>query len=98
MATQLEGPIVDSFYDMSLISWHKKLEPPLPTHDSPAADFSGGSFEQPSFKDLFHLDGTIKNSTVRNANSSGYDIFKEVEGRESGIMGGATGTTRSANI
>jgi hypothetical protein len=27
---QLEGPIVDSIYDMALISWNKKLEPPLP--------------------------------------------------------------------
>ena len=26
----LEGPIVDSFYDMSLCSWAKTLEPPLP--------------------------------------------------------------------
>ena len=30
MMIQLEGPIVDSIYDMALISWHKNLEPPLP--------------------------------------------------------------------
>ncbi|KAK4126392.1 hypothetical protein N657DRAFT_670433 [Parathielavia appendiculata] len=33
----LEGPVVDSLYDMALISWHKRMEPPLPSYDSPAA-------------------------------------------------------------
>ena len=28
--THLEGPIVDSFYDMALCSWSKELKPPLP--------------------------------------------------------------------
>ncbi|KAL2128657.1 hypothetical protein VTI74DRAFT_8860 [Chaetomium olivicolor] len=37
MLIHLEGPIVDSLYDMALISWHKKLDPPLPCLDSPAA-------------------------------------------------------------
>jgi len=37
MMVHLEGPIVDSFYDMALISWHKKLDPPMPCRDSPAA-------------------------------------------------------------
>jgi len=37
MMIHLEGPIVDSLYDMALISWHKKLEPPLPSHNAPAA-------------------------------------------------------------
>lgn len=36
MMTHLEGPIVDSLYDMALLSWAKKLEPPLPSHNSPA--------------------------------------------------------------
>ncbi|OAA66761.1 IQ calmodulin-binding motif protein [Niveomyces insectorum RCEF 264] len=40
MMVHFEGPIVDSFYDMALISWHGKLNPPLPTHNTPAA--SGG--------------------------------------------------------
>lgn len=38
MLIHLEGPIVDSFYDMALISWHKKLDPPLPSYNSPAGD------------------------------------------------------------
>ncbi|KAK4099282.1 hypothetical protein N658DRAFT_540783 [Parathielavia hyrcaniae] len=37
MLTHLEGPIVDSLYDMALISWHKRMNPPLPSQDSPAA-------------------------------------------------------------
>ena len=38
MLTHLEGPIVDSLYDMALISWHKKLDPPLPSYSTPAAN------------------------------------------------------------
>ncbi|ERT03197.1 hypothetical protein HMPREF1624_01502 [Sporothrix schenckii ATCC 58251] len=37
MMAHYEGPIVDSFYDMALMSWHKKMEPPLPSYNSPAA-------------------------------------------------------------
>jgi hypothetical protein len=44
MMTHLEGPIVDSLYDMALISWSKKLEPPLPSHNSPAVHGGLGSF------------------------------------------------------
>jgi phosphatidylserine/phosphatidylglycerophosphate/cardiolipin synthase-like enzyme len=33
MLIHLEGPIVDSLYDTALISWHKKLDPPLPSHN-----------------------------------------------------------------
>ncbi|CAK7273894.1 hypothetical protein SEPCBS119000_005892 [Sporothrix epigloea] len=36
MMVHYEGPIVDSFYDMALISWHKKMEPPLPSYNTPA--------------------------------------------------------------
>ncbi|KAK4144606.1 uncharacterized protein C8A04DRAFT_11437 [Dichotomopilus funicola] len=36
MLVHLEGPIVDSLYDMALLSWHKKMEPPLPSRDKPA--------------------------------------------------------------
>lgn len=36
MMTHLEGPIVDSVYDMALISWSKELNPPLPCSMTPA--------------------------------------------------------------
>ncbi|KAJ7771657.1 hypothetical protein B0H16DRAFT_191133 [Mycena metata] len=38
MMTHLEGPIVDSLYDMALISWSKKLTPTLPSADQPEVD------------------------------------------------------------
>jgi len=34
MMIHLEGPVVDSLYDMAVISWHRKLEPPLPCLNS----------------------------------------------------------------
>jgi hypothetical protein len=30
MMVHLEGPIVDSFYDMALLSWANAMDPPLP--------------------------------------------------------------------
>lgn len=36
--THIEGPIVNSFYDMALLSWHNAMHPPLPllAHPPPA--------------------------------------------------------------
>lgn len=36
MMTHLEGPIVDSLYDCFLHTWDEAMNPPLPTHNSPA--------------------------------------------------------------
>ncbi|KAH8156806.1 hypothetical protein CIB48_g11443 [Xylaria polymorpha] len=36
MMVQVEGPIVDSLYDVAMISWHKKLDPPMPCLHPPA--------------------------------------------------------------
>lgn len=52
MMTHLEGPIVDSIYDTALITWKHPLEPPLPSHNSPAAE--GGlptSSQEPLYLD-----------------------------------------------
>jgi hypothetical protein len=38
MMTHLEGPIVDSLYDMALISWSLKLTPKLPSSDHPEVE------------------------------------------------------------
>lgn len=59
MMVHLEGPIVDSVYDMSLISWHKKLQPPLPSHNTPAAAGGLGCFGA-GHEGLFGPDGQIK--------------------------------------
>ncbi|KAK3352582.1 hypothetical protein B0T25DRAFT_606549 [Lasiosphaeria hispida] len=44
MMIHLEGPIVDSLYDVALLSWHKQLDPPLPSHNTPAAQGGLGSW------------------------------------------------------
>ncbi|KAI9763874.1 MAG: hypothetical protein M1840_009058 [Geoglossum simile] len=51
MMCHFEGQIVDSFYDMALISWHKALEPPLPTLGRPATvgELGGGAGAQLGF-------------------------------------------------
>jgi len=60
MMVQLEGPIVDSLYDMALLSWHKKLDPPLPCLESPAARMEGASSFNESWGNLFSPEGSIK--------------------------------------
>ncbi|KAI1143088.1 IQ calmodulin-binding motif protein [Hypoxylon sp. FL0543] len=59
MMVQVEGPIVDSMYDMALLSWHKEMEPPLPQLNSPAATSGSGSFDE-SHAAIFGPGGTIK--------------------------------------
>ncbi|KAL1884518.1 hypothetical protein Plec18167_002108 [Paecilomyces lecythidis] len=46
MMIRVEGPVVDSFYDMALISWHKSLNPPLPMLGSPASEATIPSFSR----------------------------------------------------
>jgi hypothetical protein len=59
MMTHLEGPIVDSFYDVCLISFNEKLEPPLPSHNTPAASGGLPTFDDPSFHSLFDASGKL---------------------------------------
>lgn len=59
MMVHMEGPIVDSMYDMALISWHKRLEPPLPSRDSPAAKGGITAFTE-SLSDVFGPTGSIR--------------------------------------
>ncbi|OZJ02257.1 hypothetical protein BZG36_05027, partial [Bifiguratus adelaidae] len=41
---QLEGPIVDSLYDMFLISWDRPFDPPLPKINKPAGNWPEDTF------------------------------------------------------
>lgn len=66
----MEGPIVDSFYDMSLISWHNQLSPPLPSHNSPAATGGLPSFELQTHHQLFDGDGKLRDHTLSNGSTS----------------------------
>lgn len=53
MMTHMEGPIVDSLYDMALLTWHEELKPPLPLLDKPATEHvTGLTYETQSFLDL----------------------------------------------
>jgi phosphatidylserine/phosphatidylglycerophosphate/cardiolipin synthase-like enzyme len=58
MMIHLEGPIVDSMYDMALISWDKKLDPPLPSLNSPAAQGGLATFGEKSYQDMFGPNGS----------------------------------------
>ncbi|KAK6852741.1 hypothetical protein PG995_011292 [Apiospora arundinis] len=65
MMVQVEGPVVDSLYDMALLSWHKVMEPPLPTHNTPAgAGLEGKESFTPSHDKIFTSQGTLINSKV----------------------------------
>lgn len=59
MMIHLEGPIVDSMYDMALLSWHKRLEPPLPSYNSPAAKGGISCFNE-SHAGVFGSNGSIR--------------------------------------
>ncbi|ORY65156.1 uncharacterized protein BCR38DRAFT_192318 [Pseudomassariella vexata] len=63
MMVQIEGPIVDSMYDMALLSWHKKSDPPFPSARFPAAEGGIGHFPI-NRGDLFNPNGTLKGHSV----------------------------------
>jgi phosphatidylserine/phosphatidylglycerophosphate/cardiolipin synthase-like enzyme len=65
MMTHLEGPIVDSFYDMALISWHNEMKPPLPCLNTPAATAGYPTFEAKSHAAMFDQSGKLLPSDQR---------------------------------
>lgn len=60
MLSHLEGPIVDSFWETFLISWHNNLEPPLPCRTTLAASDPPPTLQEPSFTGLFESDGEFR--------------------------------------
>jgi hypothetical protein len=60
MMTQFEGPIVDSFYEVALISWHNALKPPLPLLNQPAAGRPMPTFEAASHATMFDEHGKLR--------------------------------------
>lgn len=76
MMVHMEGPIVDSMYDMALISWHKRLEPPLPSHDSPATKGGITAFTEP-LAGVFGPSGSIRghNAVVDPSKMSARDAY-----------------------
>jgi phosphatidylserine/phosphatidylglycerophosphate/cardiolipin synthase-like enzyme len=59
MLTHLEGPIVDSLYDVCLVSWREALNPPLPSYNTPAATGGLPTFSDPTFHSLFDSSGKL---------------------------------------
>ncbi|KAK4248438.1 hypothetical protein C7999DRAFT_40311 [Corynascus novoguineensis] len=68
MLVHLEGPIVDSFYDMALIFWHKKLDPPLPCQTDPAG---AAGERQTKFTAELGVEKGVLDSTGANATFNG---------------------------
>ncbi|KAK0715242.1 hypothetical protein B0H67DRAFT_237017 [Lasiosphaeris hirsuta] len=68
MMIQLEGPIVDSLYDVALLSWHKQLDPPLPSHNTPAAQGGLGTWPNGGVLNGGALDGKATNGSAVTAN------------------------------
>ncbi|THG97953.1 hypothetical protein EW026_g4144 [Hermanssonia centrifuga] len=55
MNIQLEGPIVEAFYDMALLSWAEDMNPPLPLLSNPKAPVSENGrscFEEARAQDM----------------------------------------------
>lgn len=73
MMTHLEGPIVDSLYDMALISWSKKLEPPLPSHNSPAVQGGLSSFSNKGHDDVFNREGVMHPEKIKDQKAYSYE-------------------------
>ncbi len=89
MMAHYEGPIVDSFYDMALMSWHKKMEPPLPSYNSPAAAGGLSSTTAPT-EDKATSSNSIPQPGAVSAATSGPHSSDDV--RRSDIITGPTTT------
>ncbi|KAI6715045.1 hypothetical protein JHW43_002411 [Diplocarpon mali] len=64
MMTHFEGPIVDSLYDMALISWYNKLDPPLPSHNYPAVQGGIGSLKMENHNAMFGQDESLQDHSA----------------------------------
>ncbi|KAI1209856.1 IQ calmodulin-binding motif protein [Annulohypoxylon truncatum] len=102
MMVQLEGPIVDSMYDMALLSWHKKLEPPLPNLNSPAAMSGSGSFDA-SHAATFSAEGAIKGHAavvdpdkLLKRNGEGLEVLERKQPWE--VVNNINGTAGSSSL
>ncbi|KAK4442166.1 hypothetical protein QBC34DRAFT_364217 [Podospora aff. communis PSN243] len=95
MMIHLEGPIVDSLYDMALISWHKRLEPPLPSHDAPAAQ--GGLGCWPDSSGSAHDGGLSEHQNGRSTEPGAVSSSEQLESSDRGRSDVVTGpsTTNS---
>ncbi|KAK2796477.1 hypothetical protein FQN51_009366 [Onygenales sp. PD_10] len=68
MMVRLEGPIVDSFYDMAIISWNIKLKPMLPMITSPAAAEKPPSFADHAVKRISEKNPNLNQGSSNESN------------------------------
>jgi len=61
MMTQFEGPVVDSLYDMALITWNNPLQPPLPCLKTPAKNSPSPTFNGEGHATMFGQDDRLGN-------------------------------------
>lgn len=75
--THLEGPIVDSLYDMFLLTWHETFKPPLPLIKKPANhDAENNTYEMQSFLDLIEDYPNVLVNKAKSLNDSGRKLPK----------------------
>ncbi|KAF5388467.1 hypothetical protein D9757_004627 [Collybiopsis confluens] len=73
MCSRLEGPIVDSLYDVCLASWATALDPPLPCRDTPASGKGFPSYDDPTFLALFTNDVNKESVDLPSVVQSGHE-------------------------
>lgn len=100
MMVQVEGPVVDALYDMALLTWHKPLEPPLPTHDHPVAPVVQGKENfSTTHDDIFTSQGTLHGSQVvvlpekMIPRAAAYGELADQEITSDGVGSSSTGNT-----
>lgn len=79
MMVHVEGSIVDSLYDMALMTWHKKMSPPLPSLNTPAAQ-GGISCFGPSQDASLPAKGTPANLRTQDVLNDGHHPVQYPEG------------------
>ncbi|KAF8832131.1 hypothetical protein HHX47_DHR1001116 [Lentinula edodes] len=73
MCVRLEGPVVDSLYDVCLASWSTSLDPPLPCRDTPASGKPLPSYADPEFLALFTSDSTTETVSLPSVVQAGHE-------------------------
>ncbi|OMP85693.1 hypothetical protein BK809_0004364 [Diplodia seriata] len=74
MMTHLEGPIVDSLYDMALLTWHDALKPPLPLLTITEAQSEANGMSDSSFLDVASQAPATRTDLIARAKKNGVSM------------------------
>lgn len=58
--THIEGEFANSIYGTALLSWARRLNPPLPSLNSPATNDHVAIFYDPAFQAVFDANGRLR--------------------------------------